>query len=42
MIDGWIERRRMTKFSVDSPKGTIFLKSIDAFDICKTTKIFSR
>jgi len=43
MTDGWTDRRRRTilNFLVNSPKGTVFLKSIDASDICKTTdKIF--
>jgi len=43
MTDGWIDRKRRTilKFLVTSRRGTVFLKSIDASDICKTTeKIF--
>ncbi|XP_057418316.1 uncharacterized protein LOC130712501 [Lotus japonicus] len=39
MTDGWTDRRRRSIliFLVNSPKGTIFLKSIDASSICKTT-----
>jgi len=43
MTDGWTDRKRRTilNFLVNSPRGTVFLKSIDAFDICKTAeKIF--
>ncbi|KAK4284916.1 hypothetical protein QN277_001685 [Acacia crassicarpa] len=43
MTDGWTDKRRRTtiNFLVNSPKGTIFLKSVDASDISKTTdKIF--
>nr|KYP55512.1 hypothetical protein KK1_001724 [Cajanus cajan] len=43
MTDGWTDRRRRTilNFLVNSPLGTIFLKSIDASKICKTAdKIF--
>ncbi|XLS54701.1 hypothetical protein HN51_004456, partial [Arachis hypogaea] len=43
MTDGWTDKRRITilNFVVNSPKGTVFLKSINASDICKTTeKIF--
>ncbi|XP_068461612.1 uncharacterized protein [Phaseolus vulgaris] len=43
MTDGWTDRKRRTilNFLVNSPKGTVFLKSIDASDISKTTdKIF--
>jgi len=42
MTNGLIDRRRtMLNFLVNSLKETIFLKSIDAFDISKTTdKIF--
>ncbi|GAU36121.1 hypothetical protein TSUD_374840 [Trifolium subterraneum] len=43
MTDGWTDRRRRTilNFLVNSPKGTIFLKSIDATDITKTAdKVF--
>lgn len=43
MTDGWTDRRRRTilNFLVHSPKGTFFLKSIDASDITKTAdKIF--
>ena len=38
MTDGWTDRRRRTilNFLVNSPRGTVFLKSIDASDICKT------
>ncbi|XP_057434397.1 uncharacterized protein LOC130727307, partial [Lotus japonicus] len=42
--DGWTDRRRrmtILNFFVNSPKGTVFLKSIDASSICKTSeKIF--
>ena len=43
MTDGWTDRKRRTilNFLVNSPRGTIFLKSIDAYDIGKTTdKVF--
>jgi hypothetical protein len=43
MTDGWTDRRRRTilNFLVNSPKGTVFLKSIDASDITKTAdKVF--
>ncbi|XP_068503728.1 uncharacterized protein [Phaseolus vulgaris] len=43
MTDGWTDRKRRTilNFLVNSPRGTVFLKSIDASDICKTAdKIF--
>ena len=43
MTDGWTDRKRRTilNFLVNSPRGTVFLKSIDACDICKTAdKIF--
>ncbi|GAU29429.1 hypothetical protein TSUD_149990 [Trifolium subterraneum] len=43
MTDGWTDRKRRTilNFLVHSPKGTVFLKSIDASDITKTAdKIF--
>jgi len=43
MTYGWIDRKRriILNFLVNCPTGTIFLKSIDAYDICKTTeKIF--
>ena len=38
MTNGWTDRRRRTilNFLVNSPRGTVFLKSIDASDICKT------
>ena len=44
MADGWTDRREMTivNFLGNSPKEFVFLKSIDASDICKTTKLFSR
>ena len=40
MIDGWTDRKRRTilNFLVNSPRGTVFLKSIDASNICKTTE----
>lgn len=43
MTDGWTDKRRRTilNFLVNSPKGTIFLKSIDASAISKTDdKVF--
>ncbi|GAU10024.1 hypothetical protein TSUD_371930 [Trifolium subterraneum] len=43
MSDGWTGRRRITilNFLVNSPKGIVFLKSVDASNICKTAdKIF--
>ncbi|XP_068503640.1 uncharacterized protein [Phaseolus vulgaris] len=43
MTDGWTDRKRRTilNFLVNSPKGIVFLKSIDASDISKTAdKIF--
>jgi hypothetical protein len=42
MTDGWTDRRRtILNFLVNSPKGTVFLKYVDASNICKTTdKIF--
>ncbi|XLS45017.1 hypothetical protein HN51_001882 [Arachis hypogaea] len=43
MTDGWTDKRRRTilNFLVNSPKETVFLKSINASDICKTAeKIF--
>ncbi|KAK2431194.1 hypothetical protein QL285_029453 [Trifolium repens] len=43
MSDGWTDKRRRTilNFLVNSPKGTIFLKSVDASHITKTAdKIF--
>jgi hypothetical protein len=43
MTDGWTDRRRITIliFLVNSPKGIVFLKSIDASYITKTAvKIF--
>ena len=43
MTDGWTDRRRRTliNFLVNSPKGSVFLKSIDASRISKTAeKIF--
>ncbi|CAK8536885.1 unnamed protein product [Lathyrus sativus] len=38
MSDGWTDKRRRTilNFLVNSPKGTVFLKSIDASHIAKT------
>ena len=38
MTDGWTDKRRRTilNFLVNSPKGTVFLKSIDASHISKT------
>nr|XP_007153622.1 hypothetical protein PHAVU_003G051000g [Phaseolus vulgaris]ESW25616.1 hypothetical protein PHAVU_003G051000g [Phaseolus vulgaris] len=40
MTDGWTDRKRRTilNFLVNSPRGTVFLKSIDAYDVCKTAK----
>lgn len=43
MTDGWTDKKRRTicNFLANSPKGTVFLKSIDASNICKTAdKIF--
>ena len=43
MSDAWTDKKRRSicNFLVNSPKGTVFLKSIDASDICKTAeKIF--
>ncbi|XLR53660.1 hypothetical protein HN51_021928, partial [Arachis hypogaea] len=43
MTDGWTDKRKRTilNFLVNSPKGTVFLKSIDASHITKTAdKIF--
>jgi hypothetical protein len=43
MSDGWTDKRRRTilNFLVNSPKGTVFLKSVDASHITKTAdKIF--
>ncbi|WOL07640.1 hypothetical protein Cni_G16385 [Canna indica] len=39
MSNGWIDRKRRSicNFLVNSPKGTIFLYSLDTFDISKTT-----
>ena len=44
MSDGWTDRkhRSICNFLVNSPKGTIFLASIDTSDIIKTKdKVFS-
>jgi len=40
MTNGWTERRRMImlNFLVNSSKGSVFWKSIDASDTCKTTE----
>ena len=40
MSDGWMDNRErsITNFLVNSPKGTIFLKSIDTSDISKNTE----
>ncbi|RDX71444.1 hypothetical protein CR513_49209, partial [Mucuna pruriens] len=40
MIDGWTDKRRrmIINFLVNNPKGTIFLKSIDASTILKTVE----
>jgi len=43
MTDEWTDRKKKTIFNflVNSPRETVVLKSIDAFDICKTIeKIF--
>ena len=43
MTDGWTDKKRKTiiNFLVNSPKGTVFLKSIDASAISKTAeKVF--
>jgi hypothetical protein len=38
MIDDWIDRKKITilNFLAHSPKGTLFIKSIDASGISKT------
>jgi hypothetical protein len=44
MTGGWTDRRRRTilNFLVNSPKGTVFLKSINASHVTKTTnKIYN-
>ena len=40
MTDGWTDKKRKTiiNFLVNSPKGTVFLKSIDASAISKTAE----
>jgi len=40
MIDDLIDKKRRTiiNFLVNNPKGTMFLKSMDASSISKTTK----
>ena len=40
MSNGWLDKKRRSicNFLVNSPKGTIFLYSIDTFDISKTTE----
>ena len=40
MLDGWTDNRErsITNFLVNSPKGTVFLKSIDTSDISKNAK----
>ena len=40
MIDGWTDKKRRTiiNFLVNNPKGTVFLKSIDASAISKTAE----
>jgi len=43
MSDGWTDKKRRSicNFLVNSPKGTVFLYSLDTFDISKTTdKVF--
>jgi hypothetical protein len=43
MTDGWTDKKRrmILNFLVNNPKGTVFLKSVDASNISKTTdKIF--
>ena len=43
MFDGWTDKKRRSicNFLVSSPKGTIFLYSLDTYDISKTTdKVF--
>ena len=41
MLDRWTDNREMsiTNFLVNSPKGTVFLKSIDTSDIFKNAEI---
>ena len=40
MLDGWTNNRErsITNFLVNSPKGTVFLKYIDTFDISKNAE----
>ena len=40
MADGWTDQRRRTliNFLVQCPKGTVFLKSIDATEVSKTAE----
>jgi len=43
MSDGWIDKKRRSicNFLVNSPKGTVFLYSLDTFDISKIAdKVF--
>ena len=43
MFDGWTDKKRCSicNFLVNNPKGTIFMYSLDTFDISKTTgKVF--
>ena len=42
MVDGWTNRRNMTliNFLVNSPKGTVFIESIDASSYVKNGKMF--
>lgn len=43
MIDGWIDRRRIVlNFLGNSPKGNVFLRSIDASRVTKQLKEISR
>ena len=40
MLDGWTDNRErsITNFLVNSPKGIVFLKSIDTSDISKNAE----
>ena len=44
MTNGWTNRKRriILNFLVNSPRGTVFLKSIDASDVCKTAEKSSK
>jgi len=40
MFDGWIDKKRRSNYNflVNSPKGIVFLYSLDTSDISKTAK----